>query len=103
AHAPSSAESSYRTIMESLAKLVPHGRLPCADIIAAANTMTGGATTFIVVSTRFPPAVMRSIAEARRRHHSVSAVHLATGHAPPPPFDELDGVLSVRYTDEWHR
>jgi hypothetical protein len=59
-------------------------------------------TSVLVVAADFPEATMLGITELRRRH-AVTAVWVETERGSPPPLGLVDGLLSVRYSDDWQR
>ncbi len=101
AHTPSRTPQGLVGMLESLARLVPHGPLFISEILESVCATMARQTSVVVVAGDFPLSTLSAMAHVRRRH-SLSALHLASGMGSPPPRDQVDALLQTRYVDDWH-
>jgi uncharacterized protein (DUF58 family) len=102
AYLPSASPGALPTMLEALARATPFGKVRFAEVLSAESGRLQRGTSVLVVAADFPEATMLGITELRRRH-AVTAVWVETERGSPPPLGLVDGLLSVRYSDDWQR
>ncbi len=99
AHPPSRDPSALPAMLESLARLLPSGTPFVERVLLAASSRLPGQTSLVVIAADFPRPLLAAIDEVRR-HHALTAVHLALG-GDPPPTERVDALLHAPYAEDW--
>ncbi len=100
AREPSSSPAALAAMLELLARAIPSGPVPMAQLLVTEGMRLGHGTTILVVAADFPPALTAAIAAVSRRA-PVSAVWSATDQGAPPEAGLVRALGQVGYVDDW--